>query len=154
MKKRIWGSILAVATAVSMLAGCGSSATSWTVTCPWAPSGVAAMVSQKAAAMSPDYSDSMILVADAIKGDAATVNTWVADTKADDTELVFAGEGLFAITSLVDPEKMQFTYDDFVFVENLYSSIFVMSADAKLNIAGIDDLKTFLAIDCLIFFFI
>lgn len=145
MKKRIWGSILAVATAVSMLDGCGSSATSWTVTCPWAPSGVAAMVSQKAAAMSPDYSDSMILVADAIKGDAATVNTWVADTKADDTELVFAGEGLFAITSLVDPEKMQFTYDDFVFVENLYSSIFVMSADAKLNIAGIDDLKTFLA---------
>ena len=38
---------------------------------------------------------------------------------------------------------MQFTYDDFMFVENLYSSVFVLSADAKLNIKGIEDLKTY-----------
>lgn len=94
--------------------------------------------------MSTNYSDSIILVADAIKGDAATVNTWVADTKADDTKLVFAGEGLFSITPILDPAKLQFTYDDFEFVENLYSSVFVMSADAKLNIKTIDELKTYL----------
>ena len=52
------------------------------------------MVSQKAAAKSPDYSEKKItLVAEAVKGDAATVNTWVAGTKANDKELVFAGEG-------------------------------------------------------------
>ena len=51
------------------------------------------MVSQQAATKSTSYSDSITLVAEAIKGDAATVNTWVADTKANDTELVFVGEG-------------------------------------------------------------
>ena len=144
MKKRLLSGILALAMAAGLLAGCGGSKTaSWTVTCPWAPSGVAAMVSQKAAAMSTKYSENIILVADATKGDAATVNTWVADTKADDTELVFAGEGLFSITSILDPAKLQFTYDDFVFVENLYSSIFVMSADASLNIKNMDDLDAY-----------
>ena len=146
MKKRILSAVLTLTMAVGLLTGCGGSKTaSWTVTCPWAPSGVAAMVSQKAASMSTNYSENIILVADAIKGDAATVNTWVADTKADDTELVFAGEGLFSITSILDPAKLQFTYDDFVFVENLYSSVFVMSADASLNINGMSDLEAYLA---------
>lgn len=146
MKKRILSAVLTLTMAVGLLTGCGGSKTaSWTVTCPWAPSGVAAMVSQKAASMSTNYSENFILVADAIKGDAATVNTWVADTKADDTELVFAGEGLFSITSILDPAKLQFTYDDFVFVENLYSSVFVMSADASLNINGMSDLEAYLA---------
>lgn len=126
------------------LAGCKEKAETWTVTCPWAPSGVAAVVSQKAAAKSTSYSDKIILVADAVKGDAATVNTWVAQTKAGDPALVFAGEGLFSITSILDPAKMQFSYDDFEFVENLYSSIFVMSADAKLGIKNIDDLKKYM----------
>ena len=40
------------------------------------------MVSQKAAILSNTYSDKIILVADAVKGDAATVNSWVAETKA------------------------------------------------------------------------
>lgn len=145
MKKRILSSILVLAMAVTMLAGCGSKATTYTVTCPWAPDGVASMVSQKAAAMSTDYSENLILVAEAIKGDAATVNTWVADAKASDPKLVFAGEGLFAITSILDPAKLQFTYDDFTFVENLYSSVFVMSADAKLGINTIADLEAYLA---------
>lgn len=104
MKKRIAALVTAGVLALSMLTGCGSKQESWKVTCPWAPSGVAAMVSQKAAAMSPDYSDKKItLVAEAIKGDAATVNTWVASTKANDKDLVFAGEGLFAITETLDP---------------------------------------------------
>lgn len=105
MKKRIAALVTAGVLALSMLTGCGSKQESWKVTCPWAPSGVAAMVSQKAAAKSPDYSDNKItLVAEAVKGDAATVNTWVSSTKANDKELVFAGEGLFAITeTLIRP---------------------------------------------------
>ena len=57
MKKRIAALVTAGVLALSMLTGCGSKQESWKVTCPWAPSGVAAMVSQKAAAKSPDYSD-------------------------------------------------------------------------------------------------
>ena len=98
----------------------------------------------KAASLSNTYSDKIVLVADAVKGDAATVNSWVAETKANDSELVFAGEGLFSITSILDPAKMQFSYDDFEFVENLYSSVFVMSADAKLGITSIDELKSYM----------
>ena len=143
MKKKVMAIGLALAMSVTALAGCGEKTTTWTVTCPWAPSGVAAMVSQKAASLSNTYSDKIILVSDAVKGDAATVNTWVAGTKADDPKLVFAGEGLFSITSILDPAKMQFTYDDFEFVENLYSSVFVLSADAKLGISTIGDLEAF-----------
>ena len=123
--------------------GASALSSSWKVTCPWAPSGVAAMVSQKAATKSPDYSDSITLVAEAIAGDAATVNTWVMDTEANDPELVFVGEGLLSITSIIDPAKMQFTEDDFAFVENLYSSIFVLSADAELNINNVADLEAY-----------
>ena len=54
MKKRIAALVTAGVLALSMLTGCGSKQESWKVTCPWAPSGVAAMVSQKAAAKSPD----------------------------------------------------------------------------------------------------
>ena len=144
MKKKILSLALVGAMCVTLLASCGGKKNAtWKVTCPWAPSGVAAMVSQQAATKSTSYSETITLVAEAIKGDAATVNTWVADTKANDTELVFVGEGLLSITSILDPSKMQFGYEDFVFVENLYSSIFVLSADAKLNINGIDDLEAY-----------
>lgn len=143
MKKRIVSLVLATVMAFAMLTGCSAKKESWKVTCPWAPSGVAAMVSQKAAAKSTDYSDKITLVAEAIKGDAATVNTWVASTKANDKELVFAGEGLFAITEILDPAKLQFSYEDFVFVENLYSSVFVLSADSSLNIQNLADLKAY-----------
>lgn len=143
MKKRIVSLVLATVMAFAILTGCSAKKESWKVTCPWAPSGVAAMVSQKAAAKSTDYSDKITLVAEAIKGDAATVNTWVASTKANDKELVFAGEGLFAITEILDPAKLQFSYEDFVFVENLYSSVFVLSADSNLNIQDLAGLKAY-----------
>ena len=54
--------------------------------------------------------------------------------------MLYIWSTLLSITSILDPSKMQFGYEDFVFVENLYSSIFVLSADAKLNINNITDL--------------
>ena len=141
--KRILSLVLVVVMIAAMFVGCGKKTESWKVTCPWAPSGVASMVSQKAAAKSPEYSETINLVAEAIKGDAATVNTWIADTEANDPELVFVGEGLLSITEILDPAKMQFGYEDFVFVENLYSSVFVLSADATLNISNIADLEAY-----------
>ena len=81
MKKKLLALGLAVMTVAMSLVGCSEKAVTWTVTCPWAPSGVAAMVSQKAASLSNTYSDKIILVADAVKGDAATVNSWVLKRK-------------------------------------------------------------------------
>ena len=143
--KRTLSLVLVVVLVAAMFAGCAQKTESWKVTCPWAPSGVASMVSQKVAAKSVEYSESINLVAEAIKGDAATVNTWIADTDANDPELVFVGEGLLSITEILDPAKMQFGYEDFVFVENLYSSVFVLSADATLNIKSIADLEAYVA---------
>ena len=145
MKKRVLGIVLSVLMTAGLLSGCGSEQESWKVTCPWAPSGVAAVVSQKAAEKSTTYSENITLVAEAVAGDAATVNTWVQDTKADDEELVFVGEGLLSITSILDPAKMQFDYDNFAYVENLYSSIFVLPADATLNINDIAELEAYAA---------
>ena len=145
MKKRVLGIVLSVLMTAGLLSGCGSEQESWKVTCPWAPSGVAAVVSQKAAEKSTAYSENITLVAEAVAGDAATVNTWVQDTKSDDEELVFVGEGLLSITSILDPAKMQFDYDNFAYVENLYSSIFVLSADATLNINDIAELEAYAA---------
>ena len=48
--KRILSLVLVVVMIAAMFAGCGKKTESWKVTCPWAPSGVASMVSQKAAA--------------------------------------------------------------------------------------------------------
>ena len=141
--KRMLSLVLVVVMVAAMLVGCGQKTESWKVTCPWAPSGVASMVSQKVAAKSVEYSESINLVAEAIKGDAATVNTWIADTEANEHELAFVGEGLLSITEILDPAKMQFGYEDFVFVENLYSSVFVLSADAALNINSIADLEAY-----------
>lgn len=53
------------------------------------------------------------------------------------------GEGLLSITSILDPAKMQFSYDDFTYVENLYSSVFVLSADASLNVKTLVDLENY-----------
>ena len=149
MKKRSIRRLCLVLALVMVLGISGATsafaAETWTVTCPWAPDGVASLVSQKAASLSTEYSKDITLVAEAIKGDAATVNTWVLDNEANDPSLVFVGEGLLSITATMDPAKLQFGYEDFVFVENLYSSVFVLSADAKLEIENIEDLQAYVA---------
>lgn len=137
--KRVLFSLLMLAIFVFM--GCsGEKKTTWTVTTPWAASGVASVASQKAAGLSTELSDKIILVAEAIPGDTATMNSWIKSNGPDSDALIFVGEGVLSITANLDPSKLQFTYDDFIFIQNLYSSIFVMSANAKLGVKSIDDL--------------
>ncbi len=143
--KKLFALVLTVSMMLATLTGCSESQTTWTVTCPWAASGVASMVSQKAASLSTEYSDSIILVAEAVAGDTATINSWVTTNDAKDPELCFIGEGMFAITEILDPDKMQFTYDDFEYVENLYSAIFVMSADVNLGVTSLSELEDYMA---------
>lgn len=146
MKKLLPALALVMAIALPLvLSACGEKAATWKVTCPWAPSGVAAMVNQKAAGLSVKYSKDIVLVAEAVRGDVATVNTWIANTKPNDKEMVFSNEGHFAIVPILDPAKIQFKYDDFAYVENLYSAIFVMSSQPALNIKSVKDLESRLA---------
>ena len=133
-------------TLVLGLIGCGSKeAEKWMVTCPWAETGVAARVNVKTAEQAAQVSDQFILEATAVKGDAVTVNDWISKYNGESKELVFAGEGMFAIAPIMNPESLEFTYDDFVFIENLYSSIFVMSARADLNLNSVMDVQMYMS---------
>ena len=103
-----------------LIGGCGTQeVTKWKVTCPWAETGVAAMVNEKTAQLAGEVSKQLLLEAEAVKGDAATVNQWVEENDASSNALVFAGEGLFAIAPIMKPENLNFSYEDFVFDETL-----------------------------------
>ena len=141
MMKKLVSLVLALMLCLSCVSALAAEA--WTVTCPWAPSGVAAMVNQKAASLSTTYSQDYVLVANAEKGDTATINSWLTKYTEADPQMCFIGEGMFGITAILDPERMNFTYDDFEYVENLYSSVFVLSADSNLNIQNLADLKAY-----------
>lgn len=144
--KRACKWMLSMILIVGFLVGCKSQETAvWKVTCPWAPTGVAGRVNEKTAEISSQLSENVILEAEAIKGDAATVNQWVSENGNQDSSLVFVGEGLFAIAPIMNPDSLEFTYDDFVFVENLYSSIFVLSARADLDLHSIMDTQMYSA---------
>ena len=142
MMKKLVSLVLVLMLCLSCVSALAAEA--WTVTCPWAPSGVAAMVNQKAASLSTTYSQDYVLVANAEKGDTATINSWLTKYTEADPQMCFIGEGMFGITAILDPERMNFTYDDFEYVENLYSSIFVASARKELGLTSIDALKAYL----------
>ena len=72
MMKKLVSLVLALMLCLSCVSALAAEA--WTVTCPWAPSGVAAMVNQKAASLSTTYSQDYVLVANAEKGDTATID--------------------------------------------------------------------------------
>ncbi len=101
------------------------------------------MVSQKAAAISIRSSNKMFLASESVKGDTATINSWAIDTAGSDLKLLLAGEGAFAITALIDPQKLKVSFADFELIENLYSAIFVLSANKDLKVFDIPSLRDF-----------
>lgn len=117
----------------------------WLVTCPWAETGVAGRVNERTAEETKTLSGQVVLDAQSIKGDANTVNQWVAENDKDSKGMIFVGEGLFAIAPIMNPDSLEFSYEDFVFIENLYSSIFVLSARADLNLTTIMDTQMYSA---------
>ena len=145
MKYKILGVLLAIVCIMGLLGCTAQEVENWTVTCPWAETGVAARVNVKTAEKAADVSKQFTLNAVAVKGDAVTVNDWIAKNTADSKEMVFAGEGMFAIAPVMNPDSLNFTYDDFVFIENLYSSIFVMSARADLDLHSVMDVQMYMA---------
>ena len=143
---KIKAKILFLLILVLCLTGCSmQAAETWTVTCPWAETGVAARVNVETASKIGDISKRFVLEPTAVKGDAKTVNEWIARCNADSQELVFSGEGMLAIAPIMNPDILEFTYEDFTFIENLYSSIFVMSARADLNLHSVMDVQMYMS---------
>ena len=144
--KKIKVSILGTILFAVLITACGKKEVeNWLVTCPWAESGVAGRVNARTAEESQTFSGQIVLDAQSIKGDSVTVNQWVKENNADSNAMVFVGEGLFAIEPIINPDSLEFSYDDFVFIENLYSSIFVLSARADLNLTTIMDTQMYSA---------
>lgn len=145
MKKAKIG-ILGTILLVVFMVACGKKEIeNWLVTCPWAETGVAGRVNVRTAEESKTFSDQIVLDAQSVKGDANTVNQWVKENNTDSNAMIFVGEGLFAIAPIMNPDSMEFSYSDFVFIENLYSSIFVLSARADLNLTTIMDTQMYSA---------
>lgn len=129
---------------IVFVAACGKKEVeNWLVTCPWAETGVAGRVNTRIAEESKVFSGPIILDAQSVKGDSNTVNQWVEENNVDSKGMVFVGEGLLSIAPILEPDSLEFTYEDFVFVENLYSSIFVLSARADLNLTTIIDTQMY-----------
>lgn len=128
------------------LTACGKNGVeTWTVTCPWAETGVAGRVNVRTAEEMAVVSKQFLVDAQAVKGDAKTVNQWIKEEDAQSNGLVFVGEGLFAIAPIMNPDSLEFSYEDFIFVENLYSSVFVMSARADLDLHSIWDVQMYMS---------
>lgn len=115
-----------------------------TVVCPWAVGGVADMVNRKAATFGAEYLGVPILATNELGAGGNVALTNYLKNGANSDTLIFGGEGAFSIAPNVDgSDALRFTYDDYVPVINLYSAIFVMTADSKLNINDLESLQAY-----------
>jgi len=115
-----------------------------TVICPWAVGGVADMVNRKAATFGTEVLGKPILATNELGAGGNVALTNYLKNEANSYNLIFGGEGAFSIAPNVDgSEAIQFTYDDYEPIVNLYSSIFVLTSDASLNIRDLDALKAY-----------
>jgi len=115
-----------------------------TVVCPWAVGGVADVVNRKAATYGVEVLGQPILATNELGAGGNVALTNYLKNQPNSYNLIFGGEGAFSIAPNVDgADAIQFTYDDYEPVINLYSSIFVLTSDAKLNIKDLDALKAY-----------
>jgi len=115
-----------------------------TVICPWAVGGVADLVNRQAAVYGEELLNQPVLATNELGAGGNVALTNYLKNEANTHNLIFGGEGGFSIAPNVDgKEAIMFKYDDFIPVMNMYSAIFVMTADANLNINDIDQLKEY-----------
>lgn len=115
-----------------------------TVVCPWAVGGVADVVNRKAATYGVEVLGQPILATNELGAGGNVALTNYLKNQPNSYNLIFGGEGAFSIAPNVDgADALQFTYADYEPVINLYSSIFVLTSDAKLNIKDLDALKAY-----------
>jgi tripartite-type tricarboxylate transporter receptor subunit TctC len=115
-----------------------------TVVCPWAVGGVADVVNRKAATYGVEVLGQPILATNELGAGGNVALTNYLKNQPNSYNLIFGGEGAFSIAPNVDgADAIQFTYADYEPIINLYSSIFVLTSDAKLNIKDLDALKAY-----------
>ena len=115
-----------------------------TIICPWAVGGVADMVNRKAATYGPDYLGVPVLATNELGAGGNVALTNYLKNGPNSETLIFGGEGAFSIAPNIDgSDALHFSYADYEPIINLYSSIFVMTADTKLNITDLDSLKEY-----------
>ena len=167
MKRRIIALLTVLVLSISMLAGCGqsepasgevasadaqevkeTSTSNWpsqevTIICPWAVGGLADQVNR---AMS-EYGKAELgqeLLADNILGSGGAVAlTEYTREKANSHKLIFGGEGSFAIAPLTS--EVQYKFEDFVPVINIYASTFILSANPSTGIDTFEKLEDYVA---------
>lgn len=115
-----------------------------TVICPWAVGGVADLVNRKAAVYGEELLGQPVLATNELGAGGNVALTNYLKNEPNSYNLIFGGEGGFSIAPNVDgKEAIMFKYDDFEPIMNMYSAIFVMTADADLNITNLDELKEY-----------
>ena len=115
-----------------------------TIVCPWAVGGVADIVNRKTSTYGVELLGKPILATNELGAGGNVALTNYLKNGPNSTTLIFGAEGAFSIAPNIDgADALQFSYDDFIPVINLYSSIFVMTADAKLGITDLESLKAY-----------
>ena len=115
-----------------------------TVICPWAVGGVADIVNRKMATYGQEVLGQPVLATNELGAGGNVALTNYLQNQANSLNLILGGEGAFSIApNTPGSEALVFTYDDYEPIINLYSSIFVMTADAKLGIKDLDALKAY-----------
>jgi len=115
-----------------------------TVICPWAVGGVADLVNRKIATFGQKYLGVPVLATNELGAGGNVALTNYLKNEPNSYNLIFGGEGGFSIAPNIDgASAIQFKYTDYEPVINLYSAIFVMTADSKLGVKNLDDLKKY-----------
>lgn len=115
-----------------------------TIVCPWAVGGVADIVNRKTAVYGVELLGQPVLATNELGAGGNVALTNYLKNEPNSNTLIFGAEGAFSIAPNVDgADALQFTYADYIPIINLYSSIFVMTADAKLGITNLESLKAY-----------
>ncbi|MEE0132934.1 MAG: tripartite tricarboxylate transporter substrate-binding protein [Treponema sp.] len=135
-----------------------------TVICPWAVGGVVDTVNRTLAAYGEKiFKQPIVATNDFVRNEAISVSenflktvtpllgdggnvalTNYLDTKANEPVFIIGSENAFAITPNVHTERpVSFDYNDFEPVISLCSAVFVMTANARLNIVDLESLKAY-----------
>lgn len=123
-----------------------SSSTNWpsapvTIICPWAVGGLADQVNRAMGEFGQKELGEPLLADNILGAGGAVALTQYLNEPANSNKLIFGGEGSFAIAPLTS--KLDYKFEDFVPVINVYSSTFVLSANPSTNVKSFDDLKKY-----------
>lgn len=115
-----------------------------TVVCPWAVGGVADVVNRKTATYGMEVLGQPILATNELGAGGNVALTNFLNNEANSHNLIFGAEGAFSIAPNVDgADAILFSYDDYIPIINLYSAVFVLTADSSLGIDNLESLQAY-----------